>query len=103
MSLRSCGLLAARLPQRRRHDQRDDPDHQAVLQRVVDLAVPLLDLAAGEVNFIELAEHLVEHADMLAFHVLGRGGLDDVMADPAVDRGNKSILAWTLVSWRTGW
>src|SRR4051812_19449354 len=47
-------------------------------------------------NFIELAEYLVEHADMLAFHVLGRGGLDDVMADPAVDRGHEAIFHGTF-------
>ena len=33
---------------------------------------------------------------MLAFHVLGRGGLDDVMADPAVDRGHEAELHGTL-------
>src|SRR3954454_22961123 len=91
-----AGYTLPRLPQRRHHDQPDDPDHQAILQRVVNPAVPLLDLAAGEVNFIELAEHLVEHADMLAFHVLGRGSLDDVMADPAVDRGHEAILHRTF-------
>src|SRR4051812_3056789 len=47
ISLCSCGLLAARLLQRRHHDQPDNADHQAALQRVVNLAVPLLDLAAG--------------------------------------------------------
>src|SRR5262249_7682912 len=83
-------------PQRRHHDQPDNPDHQAVLQRVVDLAVPVLHLAARQMNFVELAEHLVESADMLAVDVLGGGSFHDVVADPAVDRGHEAELHRTF-------
>lgn len=43
-------------------------------------------------KLIQLAEHLVEHADVLALDVLGGGGLDDVVADPAVDGGDEAEL-----------
>src|SRR5258708_35724926 len=43
-------------------------------------------------DLVELAEYLVEHADALAVDVLGRRCLDDVMADPAVDRGHEAEL-----------
>src|SRR5262245_58613553 len=80
----------------RRDNQADDQDADAVFQRVIDRPVPFLDLAAAEMQLIELAEHLVEHADMFAFDVLGGGGLDDVMADPAVDRGHEAVFHRTL-------
>lgn len=43
-------------------------------------------------KLVQLAEHLVQHADMLALDVLRRGGLDDVVADPAVDRRDEAEL-----------
>jgi hypothetical protein len=43
-------------------------------------------------DLVELAEHLVEQADALAVDVLACRGLDDVVADPAVDRGHEAVL-----------
>src|SRR5712671_562127 len=77
-------------PQGGHDDEAEDGERQRIFERVVDLAVPLLDPLAGEMNFVDPPEQLVEHADLLAFHVLGRGSLDDVVADPAVHRSHEA-------------
>src|SRR5689334_16816732 len=82
----------APLPESGCDNEAENGKGQAVFQRVVNLAVPVLDTSAGQMNLIEPAEHLVEHADMLAIHILGRRGLDDMMADPTVDCGHEGVL-----------
>src|SRR5579863_9995504 len=80
------------LPEHGHHDQAEHRGRHGVFQRVVDLAVPVLEAAAGRVDSIDAAEEPVQHADLLPFHVLGRGRLHDVVADPAVDRRHEAVL-----------
>src|SRR5947209_831480 len=84
--------LSAPSPQRRHHDEAEDQRRQRIFQRVVHAAIPFLDLAARKMDLVELAEHLVEHADALAVDVLGCRRLDNVVTDPAVDRGHEAVL-----------
>src|SRR3954469_25724853 len=42
-------------------------------------------------DLVEPAEHLVQHADMFAFDVLGSGSLDDVVADPTIDCAHEAV------------
>ena len=74
-------MIFARSLERGCDNQAENGKGQAVFERVVDLAIPPLDALPRQVNLVEPAEDPVEHADMLAVHVLGGGCLDDVLAD----------------------
>src|SRR5439155_84676 len=79
-------------PQSGCDNEAENHSGQEIFERVVDLAVPLLNPASGQMDLVEPAEHPVEHADMLAVYILGSGSLNDVVADPTIDCGHKPVL-----------
>src|SRR5262245_30223001 len=68
-----------------------DTGDQQPLEQVVDRPVPGLDARAEDADLEDVLEDAVEHADVLARHILRRGSLDHGAADGAVDCANDRV------------
>src|ERR1043166_1316407 len=84
--------LRRRSGERGINDPGGDQGHHRVFERIVGVVVPSLHALAQRMNLVDLTEHLVDEADLLAFLVLRGGGLDQMLADPAIDRGHEAEL-----------
>src|SRR5260370_6701011 len=80
------------LAERRYEDHREHRADDRKLHDVIGPVVPSLDPAAELVHLVEISEGLVDDADALPLDVVGGRSLDEVRADPAVDRGHEPVL-----------
>jgi hypothetical protein len=84
--LRGAAISDGTSSERGRQERGEDAPEEEIFHRVIDALVPCLHTLAYQPHVINVAEDPIEPSDALALFVLRGALVDDVEADPAVDR-----------------